>query len=105
MGESETTKSVPDPTFELLREQLTVKDEQIKQLNESLRAMQQQQSGTNMLLVRLSERLPMLSEPMPTEVKSEATVEPETVEAEPMEKTKQVSAKKGNRKKCTHKKV
>lgn len=100
-GESETTKSIPDSTFELLREQLTVKDEQIKQLNESLRAMQQQQNGTNMLLVRLSERLPMLSEPMSAEVKSEATVEPETVEAEPMQKTKPVSATKGNRKKRT----
>jgi hypothetical protein len=39
-----------------------VKDEQIRQLNESLRAMQQQQNATNMLLVRLSERIPLLVE-------------------------------------------
>jgi len=49
-------------TNDLLHGQLQVKDDQIRQLNESLRAMQQQQNATNMLLVRLSERIPLLAE-------------------------------------------
>jgi len=52
---------VLEDTNSLLREQLAVKDEQIRQLNESLRAMQQQQNATTMVLARLSERLPLLS--------------------------------------------
>jgi hypothetical protein len=61
---SATTK-VLESTNELLREQLKVKDDQIRQLNDSLRAMQQQQSATNMILVRLSERIPLLAGPEP----------------------------------------
>lgn len=53
---------VLESTNDLLREQLKVKDDQIRQLNESLRSFQQQQNATNMLLVRLSERMPMLNE-------------------------------------------
>jgi hypothetical protein len=52
---------VLEDTNTLLREQLAVKDEQIRQLNDSLRAMQQQQNATTMVLARLSERLPLLS--------------------------------------------
>jgi len=92
--QTDASTSIPDPTFELLREQLKVKDEQIRQLNESLRAMQQQQNGTNMLLVRLSERLPLLSEPVPVESKSEATVDSQTVEKEEPAPAKTVAAKK-----------
>ena len=57
--------SVLRSTNDLLRDQLHVKDDQIRQLHESLRAMQQQQNATNVLLVRLSERIPLLSEPSP----------------------------------------
>lgn len=52
-------------TNDLLRQQLLVKDEQIRQLNESLRAMQQQQNATSMVLTRLSDRLPLLAGPEP----------------------------------------
>lgn len=92
--ETNASTSIPDSTFELFREQLKVKDEQIRQLNESLRAMQQQQNGTNMLLVRLSERLPLLSEPVPVESKSEATVESQTAQKEKPAPAKTVAAKK-----------
>jgi len=56
---------VLESTNELLREQLKVKDDQIRQLNDSLRAMQQQQNATTAVLVRLSERIPLLSGPEP----------------------------------------
>lgn len=49
-----------ESTNDLLRDQLRVKDEQIRQLNDSLRSMQQQQNATNVLLVQLSERIPLL---------------------------------------------
>ena len=99
--ETNASTSIPDPAFELFREQLKVKDEQIRQLNESLRAMQQQQNGTNMLLVRLSERLPLLSEPVPLESKSEATVESQTVQNEEPAPAKTVAAKKKTAQKRT----
>jgi uncharacterized protein YydD (DUF2326 family) len=71
---------VLESTNELLRDQLKVKDEQIRQLNESLRAMQQQQSATNMLLVRLSERIPLLAEGTPA--KSEVPAQQQPVDAQ-----------------------
>ena len=55
--------SILESTNDLLREQLHVKDDQIRQLNESLRAMQQQQNATTAVLVRLTERIPLLTEP------------------------------------------
>lgn len=67
---------VLESTNDLLREQLKVKDDQIRQLNDSLRAMQQQQNATSMLMVRLSERIPLLAEgtSVRAEVAEERTV-------------------------------
>jgi hypothetical protein len=85
---------VLESTNELLREQLKVKDEQIRQLNDSLRAMQQQQTATTAVLVRLSERLPLLAERTSAERQSPAVVhsDPEHREAKPKTSAKRKEA-------------
>jgi hypothetical protein len=89
--------SLLESTNDLLRDQLKVKDEQIRQLNESLRAMNHQQNATNMLLVRLSERIPLLAEPAPLQPQQARPVKATTSPAAKASKVKrapQSSAKK-----------
>jgi len=95
-----------ESTNDLLRDQLKVKDEQIRQLNESLRAMQQQQNATNVLLVRLSERIPLLSEggSAKAEATEERTVDVQTVEAGVGKKKPKASVNKTGKPKTKPKK-
>jgi uncharacterized protein YydD (DUF2326 family) len=104
--EAATATGILESTNEVLRAQLKVKDDQIRQLNESLRSMQQQQNATNVLLVRLSERIPMLTEG--SAAKAEATegqaVDAEAVVESKKEKSPRQAAKRAGKKKGTTKK-
>ena len=84
---------VLENTNSLLKEQLAVKDEQIRQLNDSLRAMQQQQNATTMVLARLSERLPLLSAGTPMAA--------ETSDGRSPARAEYTSVKNGSRRKTT----
>jgi hypothetical protein len=83
---------VLESTNDLLREELKAKNDQIRQLNDSLRAMQHQQNATNVSLVRLSERIPMLSEGTPVKAEGKTrtgdanVVAEETVEGKKAQK-------------------